>query len=336
MFQSMVPLINTVRRPHQTTGTRGQHLNDDIRYKAAAAVVALANRAESAGKKDFDMAKGAQWVPMPYEPSTKINIEKLREAVAYYEIAESIFPAAAMHGYSRALLLESMGEWDEAIAAFRTLDASGTSGEESIGIKRCQEKKAGTYDELKFMGFSQEQIDAMDADDDDDPEPTPEQAAMLKELAGKSPEETFAWLDAMMKEKAAAKLSAKPTSDTTAAPPKTDGDDKAGDEAAAVALSFVNLLLDRDYAAASRLVHPKEKGRSAKALRESFEPMFEDEDFPSSANVYDVRTDMPKLGADGVAWVYVAIDSENAEAVSMNIFRHEGVLLVRNLEWGRA
>ncbi len=304
-------------------------MNDDIRYKAAAAVVALANRAESAGKKDFDMAKGAQWVPMPYQPVTKINIEKLREAVAYYEIAESIFPAAAMHGYSRALLLEEMGEWDAAIAAHAAMP--NTSGEESIGIKRCQEKKDGTYDELKFMGFSQEQIDAMNADDDDDippSAPNPELSAVINSMDGKSPAELMAELEAYVKGRRAA--------EAASAPAKADGDDKASDDAAAVALSFVNLLLDRDYATASKLVHPKEKARSAKALRESFEPMFEDEDFPSSANVYDVRTDMPKLGADGVAWVYVAIDSENAEAVSMNIFRHEGVLLVRDLEWGRA
>ena len=63
---------------------------------------------------------------------------------------------------------------------------------------------------------------------------------------------------------------------------------------------------------------------------------FRGEDFPGSASVYDVRTDMPQPGVEGLAWAYVAIDSENAEAVSMNIFRHEGKLLVRNVELGGA
>ena len=70
-------------------------MNDDIRYKAAAAVVALANRSESAGKKSSKEAKGAKWTKAPYDKGLSLDLGKLREAVAYFEIAESIFPARA-------------------------------------------------------------------------------------------------------------------------------------------------------------------------------------------------------------------------------------------------
>src|SRR5688572_32538329 len=57
----------------------------------------------------------------PYTTLFRSKPDKLREAVAYYEIAESIDRAAAGWGYPRAMLLEAMGAWDEAIAAYAAL-----------------------------------------------------------------------------------------------------------------------------------------------------------------------------------------------------------------------
>lgn len=298
-------------------------MDEDIRAKAAASVVALGRRAESAGIKDAAAATGAQWQPVPYAESSKFHPAKLREAVAYYEIAESIHPPTAAHGYLRALLLETIGDWDEAIAAFRLVDASGNSQEDSIAIKRCAAKKAGTYDELAVLGFSREQIDAMDRIDAD-AEPTQKQAAMIQAMQGASTEELLAMMQAMMGAKDAAPANAAP-----------GGDDGECDGAAAIAQAFVNHLLDRDYAAARTLLHPLDGDMSEEDLREDFEPMFEDEEFPSSANVFDVQTDMPDIGDDGVAWIYVNIDSENQEAVSLVVARHQGQLRIRDVEFGR-
>lgn len=284
-------------------------MNEDIRYKAAAAIVALANRAESAGLKDADEAKGAQWQPVPYDEDSVFIPAKLREAVSYYEIAESISPAAAGFGLPRAMILENMGEWDEAIAAFRRVDASGSEGIQNSGIKRCEEKKAGTYEEYEDL-----------PDFDPDAEPTEEEAAMIASMQGKSPEELLAMMEAHMKGKQA-----------SAAPV---GESVAADDAAEVALAFVNLLLDRDYKAARKLLHP-DGDMSVDDMRSEFEAMFEDEEFPTSANVFDVQTDMPNIGKDGVAWIYVNIQSENQEAVAMVVAKHKGELRLREVEFGR-
>ncbi|MFT3806340.1 hypothetical protein [Arenimonas sp.] len=292
-------------------------MNEDIRYKAAAAVVALANRAESAGLKEAGEVKGAQWQPVPYDEHSVFNQAKLREAVSYYEIAESIFPAAAGFGLPRAMILENMGEWDEAIAAYRAVDASGSEGIESIGIQRCEEKKAGTYDESEGL-----------SDFDEDAEPSEEEAAMMQAMQGKSTAEILAMMEAHMKNKmAGGKSAAQPA----AAPV---GESAAADDAAQVALAFVNLLLDRDYKAARKLLHP-DGDMSVADMKESFESMFEGEEFPTTANVFDVQTDMPNIGEDGVAWIYVNIDSDNQEAVAMVVAEHGGQLRLREVEFGR-
>lgn len=296
-------------------------MNDEVRAKAAAAVVALAHRTESAGKKESDSTKPAKglWQPMPYGVNQSMHVGKLREAVAYYEIAESIHREAAGLGYPRAMLLENLGAYDEAIAAFQSLAGTYYEQPGQMGIKRCQDKQQGSYDELASLGLPKEFTDAF-ADLDAD--------ALFAELdSGPADEAINAKLARAQKmlEKQLKKENKTPQAD----------DDTVRQEAGDTALAFVNHLLDRDYSAARKMLHPFESAFTEEELRESFEPMFEDEEFPQSANVFDVQTDMPNMELDDIAWVYVTIDSENCEAISLHVARDVNQLVVRNIEWGR-
>lgn len=286
-------------------------MNPEVRYKAAAAVVALANRAESAGFKEAASAKGAQWLPMPFNADRRMNPGKLREAVTYYEIAESISREAAGWGYPRALLLENMGAWDQAIAAFDGLAGTPYAQPGRMGSERCASKRAGTFQEF---------------DVSDDPDGVEEDVEPGLDV------EADDALAAKVERMAASAMAAARTSG-----PDTDVDDDAtlAQQASETALVFVNHLLDRDYRAAQAMLHPHESGMTADELRDEFEPMFEGEDFPNSANVFDVQTDMPTLELDDLAWVYVSIDSDNQEAVSLHVARDRGRLVVRQVEFGR-
>ena len=277
--------------------------------------MALAHRAESAGKKDSAAAKGKQWQPMPFSPNTSMHVEKLREGVAYYEVAESIQRDAAGFGYPRAMLLEAMGAYDEAIAAFQALAGTIYAQPGDMGVQRCLDKQRGNYDELASLGLPQDFLDAMNDFDAD---------AFFAGPGAPSDAE----IDARLARAAATQGKREKSS-------ADDDQDAIRQQAADTALAFVNHLLDRNYSAARALLHPHESGFTEDELREAFEPMFEGEDFPQSANVYDVQTDMPGLDADDIAWVYVSIDSENAEAVSLHVARDRKRLTVRNVEWGR-
>lgn len=295
-------------------------MNEEVQAKAATAVVALAHRTESAGKKDGKDAKlmKGPWQPMPHGHNQLMHEGKLREAVAYYEIAESIHREAAGLGYPRAMLLESIGAYDEAITAFQSLKGTYYEQPGQMGIKRCQDKQKGNYDELASLGLPKEFTDAF-ADLDAD--------AFFAELdSGPSDEAIDAKFERAQKVlEAQFKKGGEPQGD----------DEKLRQEATDTALAFVNHLLDRNYSAARKLLHPFESGLTEEELRDSFEPMFEDEEFPQTANVFDVQTDMPNLELDDIAWVYITIDSENAEAISLHVARDKKRLVVRNIEWGR-
>jgi tetratricopeptide (TPR) repeat protein len=288
-----------------------ESMHDEIRYKAAAAVVALGHRAESAGKKEAKTVKGGPWQPMPYEPQQVINPAKLREAVRYFEIAESIDAAAAAHGYLRAMVLEQMGEWDEAIAAYDGMPNS--SGEEPLGSRRCREKQAGTYDELKFMGFSDEQIAMMRTGDDDEDDAA--EAEFERKLAA---------AEKRTKQRGAERKAA------------IGDEDVLRDEATKTAGAFVNLLLDRNWKGARAMLARRDAAAfKEKDLQECFECLFEDEEFPEAANVFDVQVGAHHLEPNDLAWVYVTIESDNQEALSLIVTRNGEDLQVRAVEFGR-
>jgi hypothetical protein len=135
---------------------------------------------------------------------------------------------------------------------------------------------------------------------------------------------------ATVKPRAAAAATQKP--DHGKAEAATEPDDE---EVAATALRFLNLLLDRKYADAKAMLHSTLSGTRAADLQAAFEPLFEGEDFPQSANVYDVDTEWTDLRPGDIAWVHVTIDSENAESVFVIVARENEALVIRDIEWGR-
>jgi hypothetical protein len=147
-------------------------------------------------------------------------------------------------------------------------------------------------------------------------------------------DKAFAFL-ATAKPQAAAATATKPDDDEEAAAPPTATSTDDDDEVATTALRFVNLLLDRKYADAKAMLHSTLSGTRAADLKAAFEPLFEGEDFPQSANVYDVDPAWTDLHAGDIAWVHVTIDSENAESVFFIVARENDALVIRDIEWGR-
>jgi tetratricopeptide (TPR) repeat protein len=243
------------RHSRSSAALEPARVDDEIRYKAAAAVLALANRTESAGRRSAHAAKGKPWVDMPYKAHRKINPAKLHEAVRYYEIAESISREAAGWGYPRGLLLESMGAWDEAIAVFQSLAGTVYAQVGEAAAQRCADKRAGNFD-----GFA-------------DLEPSPELLRLMNLDRDEVDEELDAAIDAKLARHTPAQGKNKRSKRCSGA---DHGDDDSTRELAAnTALTFVNHLLDRDYRAAHTMLHPWDAGIPPQVLKDEFETMFE-------------------------------------------------------------
>lgn len=264
----------------------GDEASKDLREKAAAAVVSLANRSADRGRA----APG--------------NPAKLREAVAYYDIAIGIHPEAFWI-YTKGLLLEELEDYAGAQAVLLSLGGTAYDGFGKQGADRCRQKQAGTYDESNILGALQSMVGGMD----------------LGDLA-----KQFKDLQAYM---GSGQAEAAKGGQATG-----DADDAEDDEAREAAGDFVDLLLAKDYAGARKMLHSSLK-LSADDLREAFEALFEDEPFPDSAQVFSSEADWPAKQPGDLAWLYVTIDSENGEAVTVTVSREKGRLTIREIEWGR-
>jgi tetratricopeptide (TPR) repeat protein len=284
---------------------------EDIRSKAAAAVVSLAERAASRGRSDQPGGPGKPgWVAGA--DGRHILPRKLREALAYYDIALSIHPEAFWR-YTQALLLEELGDFAEAEAAFLALDGTtyGQFGQQAAG--RCRQKQAGTWDEdAAAQAWLQEQ--GIDPISDDD------MADLLEELEG------------MEKILEAGGTLPVPDTDSLQGDGPMDNDDLARQ----AATDFVDHLLAQDYDKAQAMLHSSMSDTGADELKEAFESMFEDEDFPESAQAFSSFDKWPDKWPEDLASVYVTIDSEEAEAVTVIVTREAGKLRIREIEWGRA
>ena len=117
-------------------------ISHDIRYKAAAAVFALGTRCESKGRAP-DMPPKNGWVKSG-AGSLYIWPEKLREAIAYFDIAISILPEASWT-YAKALLLEQLSDFAAAEQAFLDLSGGHYAHPGAKGAQRCAQKRLGTY-----------------------------------------------------------------------------------------------------------------------------------------------------------------------------------------------
>ncbi|HEV2606918.1 MAG TPA: hypothetical protein VGT79_02940 [Xanthomonadaceae bacterium] len=297
---------------------------DDIRYKAGSAVDALANRAVSKGRAEPGGKRKAGWVESS-DGSLIINPEKYREAIAYHEIAASITPEGPNRGFSiyqKALLLEEMGDFAEAETTYLSLEGGDYADPGRRGAKRCSAKRKGTHDERA-------EANAVFAQLADKVRESGRDASGLDQMRA-TMDKAFAFL-AMVKPQAAAAAAQKPDHDEAASATEPDDDGAA----AATAQRFVNLLLDRQYEDAKAMLHSTLSGTRAADLKAAFEPLFEGEDFPQSANVYDVDPEWTDLRAGDIAWVHVTIDSENAESVFVIVARENDALVIRDIEWGR-
>lgn len=105
--------------------------------------------------------------------------------------------------------------------------------------------------------------------------------------------------------------------------------------ASTAAQQFVDFLLDQDYDAAKGMLHSSLSDVSARDLKRSFEDLFADQPFPESANAFDALLEWPHKRKEDLAYIYVAIDSEDSEAVSVVVARDNGNLTIREIEWGR-
>jgi tetratricopeptide (TPR) repeat protein len=284
---------------------------EDIRSKAAAAVVSLADRAAARGRSDQPGGPGKPgWVTGA--DGRHILPRKLREALAYYDIALSIHPDAFWR-YTQALLQEELGDFAEAEAAFLALDgtAYGQFGQQAA--ERCRQKQAGTWDEdAAAQAWLKEQGIEPISDDD--------MADLLEELEG------------MEKILEAGGTLPVPETDSLQGDGPMDNDDLARQ----AATDFVDLLLAQDYDKAQAMLHSSMSDTGADELKEAFESMFEDEDFPESAQAFSSFDKWPDKWPEDLASVYVTIDSEEAEAVTVIVTREAGKLRIREIEWGRA
>ena len=284
---------------------------DDIRSKAAAAVVSLGERSASRGRSSEPGDPGKPgW--LAGGSGLYILPRKIREAVAYYDIALAIHPEAFWR-YTRALLLEELGDLADAEAAFLSLAGSTYGPPGQQGAQRCRQKAAGSYDEgAAFDAWAKEQ--GLEPIDDAG------MAELLKEL------------EAMAQ-----------TLEADGTLPTPDTDSQPGDhimekdqQARQAAEQFVDFLLAQDYDRAQALLHSSMVDTSANELKEAFEAMFEGEDFPESAQAFSSFDEWPDKWPEDLASVYVTIDSEEAEAVTVIVTREDGRLTIREVEWGRA
>ena len=291
---------------------------DDICRKAASAVFALGQRSASKGRMEAEGSPKAGWIRSPGDPARSfIHPAKLREALAYYDIAISIIapsdPNASFTIYTKALLLEELGDYADAEAAYRSLRDTRYESPAQLGLKRCAQRRAGGYDAHAEMraGFDH----------------------LAQTLQGRPGAADL--LAAMQHvQEALTTLPDSRVGQAKAPTPETLSDDDE-EAASAFAQRFVDLLLDRDYAGARQLLHADLSGLTPDDLKNSFEGLFTDEPFPESAHVFDALREWPAKLASDVASFYVTIESENAEAVSVIVTRDGSALKVRQIEWGR-
>lgn len=286
---------------------------DDVRRNAAAAVVSLGDRAASRGRTSQPGDPGKPgWVAGADGSNRYILPRKLREAVAYYDIALSIHPEDFWQ-YTKALLLEELGDFAQAQAVFLSLAGTQYGKPGQQGAERCKQKQDGSYDEDAAY-------EAWAKDHGIEPIGDADMADLMKELEGMS---KILEAGGQLPVDAADLL-------------KGDGPMDNDDLARQAATEFVDLLLAQDYGKAQAMLHSSMSATSAGDLKEAFESMFEDEPFPESAQAFSSFDEWPDKSPDDLASVYVTIDSEEAEAVTVIVTREAGTLKISDIEWGRA
>ena len=108
-----------------------------------------------------------------------------------------------------------------------------------------------------------------------------------------------------------------------------------------VAVAFASALVEGDFARAHGLLAPALRERlTPGALREELHAMFEGyADGKPTGIEYDEEfsmTEWPDKQPLDIGWAYVSIMGEDfVEAVTVVVAEIDGVLLIRDVEWGR-
>lgn len=293
---------------------------EEIRRKAASAVFALGNRSAGKGHMSVHQTPKPGWIPNLNHPGFGyIHPDKLREALAYYDIAISILGASDQNSaftiYTKGLLLEELGEYAEAEATFLLLTGGSYEDAGNKSLRRCQQRREGTYNMRAEAqaGFE----------------------GLVEKMAGKP---GVSEVLSLMRQAQDTFLAHMETHRMAAVPAANDSEPNANDDEEAgafVAQQFVDLLLDQNYAGAKALLHSELSKTTANDLKQPFEAMFADEPFPESANVLDVWRNAHNKRPDDIATFYVTIESENAEAVTVTVTREGDALKIREIDWGR-
>lgn len=299
-------------------------ITPEDRQRAGEAVYALAlQRQEQGMQRNLGVAPQPGWEPGGH--GLPIHRATLRESARLYALA------LALHyddywQYSRGLLHEALGEYDEAVRILESL--RGPYAE--YGPKqaaRCRAKRDGTWDGGAEMAA------AMDG--------------VLKRGKGLRGWLTRLLFGSVMRragrqlDEARARPYPGPPPGPDAAPLDAGTLDRARDAAQA----FAEHLADGDFDAARALLARELQATDADALRAGFESMMgldgdvgDDGEAPGETvvMVMGAEADMPDMSPDDLGWVYVALTNEIAnEAVTVVVTDEDGQARIRTLEWGR-
>lgn len=290
---------------------------------AAGEVYSLATRRESAAttadaraKPKPDWVRGGDDFGMPIHP------ERLREAIALFDIALSLHQES-FWGYTKGLLQERLGDFAGAVHTFETL--GGLYAQHAPQhLLRCRAKLAGSWDpeaavDAAFAGL----VDQARKSGHPDAKALSDALAMIREIGG-----------------AAGDL-ADEDEDEADDDEEFDADDGETDLAALIAQTFAELLVEGDFKGARGMLSKELKSLRAADLESAFKEMIGQEDADELAEELEVCVmscdkDLPDMRPEDVGMVYVAINGDGfSEAVTVMVTHEKDELRIRELEWGR-
>lgn len=258
---------------------------------------------------------------------TPIHRPVLAEAARLYAEAIGIHPTGVNH-WRRALILMQLGEFDEAIAAFRAcVDCGdyvdGKAADPQIAICRQLQARGGRPG---AEGDLRADI-AMQAT-----------ARMLRDLpGGDAATSIFSRMMAALGNLPGVAVGTREGGSSAAAPrpPLTEAESTAVCD---FGEGFAWRLVRGDWEGAHAQLDRRLRAElSPEDLREQYLEMTEYFEAPvDEVEAQPPDSHMPDMDDDEVAWVYVAIASSyESEAVMLMVRREAGALRVSSLEWGR-
>ena len=300
----------------------------EIIRKAAETVARQAERTASRGQGQSGQ-KGEGWelshdlLPRP------IHRPLLREAEAFY--AEAIrINATGWYHWQRALLLMQLGDFDHAIAAFQSCVECGDYVDQAVADRQidiCRQLETIANDSQDaddsraqiFMQANAEMFRSFGASDSSMMELISQVATLV--VGGRERKDAISGNDT--------------EDEMPARSPLSEAESSAVCE---FGEDFAWSLVRGDWQGAHALLNKQLRGQlSPDDLCTEYTDMT---DYAETAFT-DVAAqppdnDMPHMEDSDIAWVCVAISSDDAcEAVTLMVCQEDGALRVRDVEWGR-